>query len=67
MKTNEKKRVLALAKRDQTMEHFKSHKDQLINIIEDGPKSNDDMSIIKKCMHFVMAEICMAESESIDL
>jgi len=57
------KRALALSKRDQVMEHFKSSYDQLEMIAEDGPKSQSDVDIIKQCVCFVLGEVCFMKGD----
>ena len=60
-------RALALSKRDQIIESFKRQKSQLKEIDEDGPKTKEDIDIIKMCVKFVMAEISNSEAEQMEI
>lgn len=60
------KKALALAKRDQLIECFKDHKEQLITIDEEGPKSSEDVKLVQMCLRFTLGEVCMAEADNKD-
>jgi len=59
------KRALALSKRDQIMEIFKDRKYQLEEIFEEGPKSSEDVALIKQCVMFVLGEVALTQAEAI--
>ena len=65
--SNDSKRALALSKRDQIIESFKRLKSQLVEIDTEGPKTQEDVDIIKMCVKFVIAEISMSEFEQIEI
>jgi hypothetical protein len=60
---DDSKRALALSKRDQVMESFKSLKEQLVRIDQNGPENQEDVDTIKMCVKFVVGEVCYSNAE----